>query len=294
MPSWREGKGRRAEMTRTTASIRMVAVLLCIVSLSGCALFGSSENIPLKQATVEQLTALLQKQAGEVQTIKGLFSAKITAGGILPIGQRVQGTVFYQRPNAIRLRGFSAVGSELFEFVQIEDQFKLRLPTMGREVTGRPSETDRLGQLTRPFELSVWAMSGIIGTQAVGTHESVRLQEDGDQYRLDVWSPPDKNGAAPLLIRRIWFERRHLLVVQEERMSPSGEVDATMQFDDYRAVGSAATAQPVNVQTPEMDKRIMRPFSIRMTDGLGSGRLQVTFHELVPNEPIKPSELGRV
>ena len=28
--------------------------------------------------------------------------------------------------------------------------------------------------------------------------------------------------------------------------------------------------------------------------GQGSGSLQVTFHELVPNEPIKPSELGRV
>jgi hypothetical protein len=38
----------------------------------------------------------------------------------------------------------------------------------------------------------------------------------------------------------------------------------------------------------------MRPFAIRMTDGQGSGSLQVTFHELVPNEPIKPSELGRV
>ena len=34
--------------------------------------------------------------------------------------------------------------SEIFEFVQIEDQFRLRLPTMGREVTGRPSEADQL------------------------------------------------------------------------------------------------------------------------------------------------------
>ena len=127
--------------------LRIFAFVLFTLNFAGCALFGPSDTTPLKQATAEQLTALLQEQAGEVRTIKGLFSAKIT-GGILPIGQRVQGTVFYQRPNAIRLRGFTAVGSELFEFVQIEDQFKLRLPTMGREVSGRPSETDRLGQLT--------------------------------------------------------------------------------------------------------------------------------------------------
>jgi outer membrane lipoprotein-sorting protein len=272
----------------------MCALLLCSITLSGCALFGPTDTIPLKEATAEQLSALLQEQAEEVRTIKGLFTAKIT-GGILPIGQRVQGTVFYQRPNAIRLRGFSAVGSEIFEFVQIEDQFKLRLPTMGREVIGRPSEADQLGQLTRPFQLSVWAMSGITGTQVVGPREQVRLSEDGTRYRLDVVAAPGTNGAAPFVSRRIWFDRRNLLVVQEERLTPAGEVEATMQFDDYRAVGSLPSATPASSgQSPEVGTRIMRPFTIRMTDGQGSGSLQVTFHELVPNEPIKPGELGRV
>lgn len=272
------------------------ALFLCTAAfgfLPGCALFAPSDSTPLKQATVEQLTALLQEQAEEVRTIKGLFSAKIT-GGILPIGQRVQGTVFYQRPNAIRLRGFTAVGSELFEFVQIEDQFKLRLPTMGREVVGRPSEPDRLGQLTRPFQLSVWAMSGIIGTQAVGPEEQVRLMEEGDRYRLDVSGHTGNNGAAPAVTRRIWFDRRTLLVVKEERLSPAGDIEATMQFDDYRAVGASEMAGPVSTQDPIVPKRILRPFAIHMTDGQGSGSLHVTFHELIPNEPIKPSELGRV
>lgn len=272
----------------------MCVLLFGLFTLSGCALFGPTDTVPLKEATAAQLTALLHEQAEEVRTIKGLFSAKIT-GGILPIGQRIQGTVFYQRPNAIRLRGFSAVGSEIFEFVQIEDQFRLRLPTMGREVTGRPSEADQLGQLTRPFQLSVWAMSGITGTQAVGPQEQVRLSEDGTRYRLDVVTTPATNGAPPFVSRRIWFDRRNLLVVQEERLTRAGEVEATMQFDDYRAVGALPPASLAsNGQNPDGGPRIMRPFSIRMTDGQGSGSLQVTFHELVPNEPIKPSELGRV
>ena len=289
-------------MTEVTSNMEYVkrardfvcVLLLCSLTVSGCALFGPSETLVLKQATAEQLIALLQEQAGEVRTIKGLFSAKIT-GGILPIGQRVQGTVFYQRPNAIRLRGFSAVGSEIFEFVQIEDQFKLRLPTMGREVTGRPSEADQLGKLTRPFQLSVWAMSGITGTQAVGPQEEVRVSEDGTRYRLDVLTAAGPNGAAPFVSRRIWFDRRNLLVVQEERLTSTGEIEATMQFDDYRAVGAAPEVTPTsNGQSSAGEKRIMRPFAIRMTDGQGSGSLQVTFHELVPNEPIKPGELGRV
>ena len=288
MQYWREAVKRRTVVFRT------VLTLVSLSVLAGCALFQPSDTTPLKQATAEQLTALLQEQAGEVRTIKGLFSAKIT-GGILPIGQRVQGTVFYQRPNAIRLRGFSAVGSEIFEFVQLDDQFKLRLPTMGRELTGRSSEADQLGQLTRPFQLSVWAMSGITGTQVVEPLEQVRLSEDGTRYRLDVLTAPGPQGAVSYVSRRIWFDRRNLLVVQEERLTPAGEVEATMQFDDYRAVGSLPPSTLAsNGQSPETGTRIMRPFAIRMTDGQGSGSLQVTFHELVPNELIKPGELGRV
>lgn len=294
MRYWPEGK-RKSEKVKSRERVLFAFFLFTFSfgALPGCGLFTIRDDVPLKEATAEQLTARLQEQRGEVKTIKGLFSAKMT-GGFLPIGQRVQGTVFYQRPDAIRLRGFTTVGSELFEFVQIDDQFKLRLPTMGREVIGRPSEADRLGNLTRPFQLSVWAMSGIIGTQAVGPQEQVRLTEDGDRYRLDVLARAVQNGTAPVVIRRIWFERRNLLVVQEERVSPAGEIEATMQFDDYRAVGASDGTQAATAQASAVDRRIMRPFAIRMTDGQGSGSLQVTFHELIPNEPLKPGDLGRV
>ncbi|HNC81571.1 MAG TPA: hypothetical protein PK999_00915, partial [Nitrospira sp.] len=139
------------------------------------------------------------------------------------------------------------------------------------------------------------AMSGVTGTQAIGPQEQVRLSEDGSRYRLDVLTAPGPSGAAPYISRRIWFDRRNLLVVQEERLTPAGEIEATMQLDDYRAVGPLSPATLAsNGQSPETVTRIMRPFTIRMTDGQGSGSLQVTFHELVPNEPIKPGELGRV
>jgi hypothetical protein len=61
----------------------------------------------------------------------------------------------------MRLRGFTAVGGELFEFVQTEDQFRLRLPTMRRVLSGSPSDMSEMGKLARPFQLSVWAMGGL-------------------------------------------------------------------------------------------------------------------------------------
>ena len=68
--------------------------------------------------------------------MKGLFSAKLRGGHdpdhLEGGGRRLSIAV----PTPCGLRGFTAVGSELFEFVQVDDLFKLRLPTMGRVMAG--------------------------------------------------------------------------------------------------------------------------------------------------------------
>lgn len=264
-----------------------------LVDIIGCALFGAPDTVPLRQATADELTALLAEREAAIHTMKGLFSAKIT-GGMLPIGQRVEGTVFYQRPNALRLRGFNALGGELFEFVQLNDEYKLRLPSMGREVNGRSSESEKMGQLARPFQLSVWAMSGVLGTGAIASHERVVLTEDDDRYRLDVFEGSSNNGdVSAIPVRRIWFDRRNLQVVREERLSLQGDVEATLQFDDFRPVGQSMS-QSTSLNKESTDRELLRPFKIVIKDGRGQGNVQVTFYEIIPNMPIKPSELGQV
>ena len=253
--------------------------------LAGCALFAPREEVRLKRATVEELTALLGQREAAIQTMKGLFSAKVR-GGIIPIATRVEGAVYYQRPNAMRMRGFTAIGSELFEFVQVNDQFTLRLPTMGRVLSGSPSDMSEMGKLARPFQLSVWAMGGVLGTSGVAMDETVKLVEDGERYRLDV-SGPSQDGLQAIQ-RRLWFERRTLLVVKEDRLSSAGDVEATIQYEDFRPIGDANGGSAVG------DVRLLRPFKISLEDGKGQGSVQVTFHEIIPNQPINASELGHV
>src|SRR5512134_2858385 len=149
------------------------AAVLC-AAIAGCSTTPPREEGQLKQATVEELTALLRQREAAVQTMKGLFSAKVR-GGIIPIATRVEGAVYYRRPNAMRMRGFNAIGSELFEFLQADDQFTLRLPTMGRVLSGSPSDMSEMGKLARPFQLSVWAMGGVLGTGTIAANETVKL-----------------------------------------------------------------------------------------------------------------------
>lgn len=266
----------------------VVCVLLASTFLSGCAEVRPPESVQLKQATVEELTTLLRQREAAIQTMKGLFSAKVR-GGIIPIASRVEGTVHYQRPDAMRLRGFTPVGSELFEFVQADDQYKLRLPTMGRVLTGSRSDMSEMGKLARPFQLSVWAMGGVLGTGAIAQGETAALTEDGDRYRLDVLVPVHNGSQEERAVqRRLWFDRRTLLVVQEDRLTASGEVEATIQYEDFRPIGDSMTADAAD------DMRLLRPFKISLEDGKGRGSVQVTFHEIIPNQPLKAGDLGQV
>ena len=244
--------------------------------LAGCALFAPREEVQLKKATVEELTALLSQREAAIQTMKGLFSANVR-GGIIPIASRMEGALYYRRPNAMRLRGFTAVGNELFEFVQADDQFRLRLPTMGRVLSGSPSDMSEMGKLARPFQLSVWAMGGLLGTGTITKDETVALVEEGDRYRLEVFGP-SPNGVQ-LMRRRLWIERQTLLVVREDRLTESGAVEATIQYEDFRTIG---------------DGSLVRPFKIVLEDGKGQGSVQVKFHEMIPNQPLNATDLAQV
>jgi hypothetical protein len=251
--------------------------------LAACATSEPRQDVQLKDATAEELAALLRQREQAIQTMKGLFSAKVR-GGIIPIATRVEGTVYYRRPNAMRLRGFTAIGSELFEFVQAENQFTLRLPTMGRVLSGDPADMSEMGKLARPFQLSVWAMRGVLGTGTIGADESARLVEDADQYRLDISGPT--TAGASTIHRRLWFDRHTLLVVKEDRLTDTGDIDATIQYEDFRPVGGPEAL-------PAADGGLVRPFKIVLEDGRGQGSVQVTFHELIPNTTLKSSELAQ-
>jgi outer membrane lipoprotein-sorting protein len=285
---WRSAQVKSRKLKGKSEGISLVAFCLFTVALAvlaGCTTTPPREERRLKQATVEELTALLSQREASIQTMKGLFSAKVR-GGIIPIASRMEGALYYRRPNAMRLRGFTPVGSELFEFVQADDQFRLRLPTRGRVLSGSLSDMSEMGKLARPFQLSVWAMSGVLGTGTIAKDETAALVEDGDRYRLEV-SGPSPNGAQTMR-RRLWFERQTWLVVREDRLTESGAVEATIQFEDFRTIGQAEATSSTG------DGRLLRPFKISLEDGKGQGSVEVTFHEMIPNQPLSATDLAQL
>jgi len=269
----------------------LVVLLGPLALLAGCSVLGPKEELPLKRVTVEELTTLLRQRDAAIHSMKGLFSAKVR-GGLIPILSRVEGTVYYRRPNALRLKGFTPFGGELFEFVQADDWYRLRLPMEGKMYSGSQADLKDQGNLARFSQLSTWAIGGLLGSNALAREETAKLVLERSRYRLDIYGMArGAAGRSPrVLIRRLWFDHR-LLVVQEDRLGGDGEIEATIHYDDFRPLneGGAVSSQAV----ADADARSLRPFKISLEDGRGEGAVQVTFHEMHQNQTITAEDLGQ-
>jgi hypothetical protein len=261
-------------------------ILHFALSSAGCSWFRPADEGPLQSATADEIMQQLRAKAGEVQTLKGLFRAQIQGAGI-PIPQRIEGAVFFERPDRYRVRGFSRIGSELFDLIMARNLYRLRIGTNGQLYSGRADELPRIGPVSEPFRLTMFALSGITGMSAVEDGTRVALQEDADRYRLDVFDQE----AAPGPGRRLWFDRRSLQLVQEDRLAPDGGVLATARFEDVRRVTGPMPAAAEAVSDPNGSGGILRPYRIVVQDARGGGMVVLTFHELTVNMPLAPGEL---
>ncbi|MBI5776197.1 MAG: hypothetical protein HY444_02310, partial [Nitrospirae bacterium] len=236
------------------------------------------------EATVEQLTGRLQEREAAIQTMKGLFRAQIVGSG-MPIAQRVEGAMYYRRPEALRLQGFNHLGGKLFEFSQNRTHYRLDLPAEGKRFAGSLEEL-RQAKIGRLLQLSRWAVGGVVGGDSSAGGVRTVLSEDGDRYRLDVF----QSASESRLLRRLWFDRRSLQVVQEERLRENGDVEVSMTFEDYRVIPAA----PVSVTSAAESSAGVTPmpFKVTIVDRIVSGSMVLTFHEIVLNPALKPEELG--
>lgn len=267
--------------------------LLVLLTMSGCAGWSSRAEPPLQEATVEQLTKLLEEREAAIQTMKGLFRAKISGPGI-PIAQRVEAAMYYRRPHTFRLQGFNAFGAPLFDFMLEDDAYRLRVPSVGRVFAGRVADLERVGMLGRPFQLSVLALRGVVAVAPVPKGERITLSEEGSWYRLELFAAAaSEKPHAGSPYRRLWFDRRSLQVVREDRLTAAGDLEATVRFEDFRPI-EAPLPRKVGLGRKDAEVGpILKPFKVTTEDAQSGGTLLLTFHELVPNPKLGPEELGR-
>jgi len=246
------------------------AVLLL---LAGCA---RAPVIPSAPPTVkaEELVALLREREAAVQTLKAQFAVE-ASGAALKTPQKMEAALVYRRPGTIRLQTFARMGFPLFDLVLTDGQYRLLLPMQGKSQNGSVAELDHKSALGVPISLGLQATLGSLGGTILPT-DRVVLREENDQYVLDVLSVSQGGTVA----RRLWFTRRTLEVARQDLFDASGAVQATMVYQNYRAVGSTSAGP------------LTWPTRVQAEDGLGRAKLVLTFHDVIPNPELTSQDWG--
>ncbi len=248
---------------------------LGLVLLAGCA------RVPVVPSaapavTAEELVTLLREREAAVRTLKAQFAVE-ASGTALKAPQRMEVAMVYRRPGTVRLQTFARMGFPLFDLVLTDGQYHLLFPMQGKSKKGSVAELDRKGALAAPVLLGLQATLGSLGGTILPTDQVV-LREENDQYVLDVM-PVSEGGH---VARRLWFTRSTLEIARQDLFDASGALQATMAYQNYRAVGSTPAGP------------LTWPTRVQAEDGLGRTKLVLTFRDVIPNPELTSQDWGLV
>ena len=256
------------------------SLFLLVFLPAGCARtpFGRSGVATPIPITAEELAARVQEQSAALQTMRAQLSIVATGKDIRGV-QKMEAAMVYQRPNFIRLRTFAPVGYPLFDLTLIDDRYYVKIPLQGKILRGSVADLGRQEGLGTPIMLGVQATLGNLNGTSISPTDRIALRQEDGQYVLDVIPSEGRVAAA----RRLWFDQSTLDVVRQDFLGPLGETQATIIFQDYRLIGPGE----LGAGGP-----VARPYLVRAEDGRGRTKLELTFHEIVPNPKLSPQDWG--
>lgn len=263
-------------MTPCLPNLRTIlGVGIGLALLAGCARAPIVPTPPKPTAvTAEELVTKLREREAAVRTLKALFAVE-ASGGPLKATQRMEAALIYQRPRTIRLQGFARMGFQLFDLTLADGQYHLVFPMQGKSQKGSVSELDHKPGIGTPIILGLQATLGSLDTAILPT-DQVSLREEKGQYVLDATSM--QNGAT--VARRLWFDQTTLEIVRQEVFDANGIVQATMVYQNYRAVGTTSAGP------------LTWPSRVQAEDGLGQAKMVLTFREVIPNPALTAEDWG--
>lgn len=254
----------------------LASLVLGVVLLAGCAktLVVPPVSVAPSPVTAEELVAKLQEREAAVRTLKAIFTVE-ASGRAIKSPQRMEAALVYQRPGTIRLQAFARLGFPLFDLRLSDGQYHLLFPLQGKRQEGAIADLDRTGGIGAPVTLGLSAMMGSLGGVIVST-DHVLLREENNQYVLDVMAEPNLNRVA----RRLWVLQKTLDIVRQDLFDASGNVAATMLYQDSRVVGTTSAGP------------LAWPSRVLAEDAQGRATLVLTVHDIMPNPELTSQDWG--
>ena len=248
--------------------------VLGLAVLSSCTLIQERYALPVDAQTSATIMQTLQEREATVSSLKGLFHADIKGKG-MAFAQSLQGSLFYQRPDQFRIKGFTQFGGLVFDFTLSGNLYTLRVTDQPRPIIGGGDNFQKLGELRLPVLLSMRAIKVLLGKLPRPDATFVTVQKEDDTYSYDI--VPDPGTHTSSFFQRIVIDQRSLHVQRLDYMNTEGESVMSIHLSDFRRVSDGS-----QVDT------IVLPFAVQAEDHHEAGSLELEFLEIIANEPLDP------
>lgn len=264
--------------------MRWVAVGVLCLSLGACAGRAPSPPPPVVPSpapapvlTPQEVLATLHAREANITSLKGLFQADVE-GSFSPFSHSIQGTLFYQRPQSIRIKGFTRFGGTLFDFLLNGRPYSLHTADRQYPIVGYMPDLRPLGDLGIPVQLSLRAIDVLLGRLRWTADQFREVRVVKTAYRYTVSLTP-ANAPNVTVLQHVWVDHSSALIQAIEYFTSKGKKLVTLTASDFRSVGSQG--QPGSV---------ILPFSVEVKEHVKSGSVRLEFSELVPNVPVPGKE----
>ena len=164
--------------------LKSFCVVLCLW-LTGCAsVHQGAFTAVTKDQSQQVLEALRQKEA-IIQTLRGLFQASISGSGI-PFSQRFNGTMSYDSPDRVHLRGFLKFGVPMMDFHREGNAYELYFPAENEVITGQVTGGSANTRWDQTIQLSIRALDAVLGKISGLSQGDIHVFKGVTSYRLDM------------------------------------------------------------------------------------------------------------
>lgn len=180
---------------------------------------------------------ILAKKGKSVSALKAIMSvSSVYNGG--KTRQDIKGFLLYRRPSDFRFQGVTTGGNSLFELVIKANSFELYIPTEGKILKGGKECFGR----KFPDVAEVEALIPMILLQWREVRFDRLLARDSEKIVIRITYEGRVWGAT--------LDPKTLHVVRLVRLNPSGDVDLTADFGDFKTGDDGWLPRRFDVQSP--------------------------------------------
>ena len=251
---------------------KVLILILSLLPLTGC-LFRSSHSVtrtmttaPLKEATLQQLLAVINTSAQKLQTLKADVTIDASTGGEkkgkITDYREVSGYVLVRKPSMLRMIGLvPVVRNRLFDMVSDGTRFELSIPPTSKfyvgsnQQTGKPS-SQPLENLRPQHIFDALLLRPIDPENEIAVLEySTEMVRDPKTHKQAI--APDyvvvvirKDEQGWYLSRRIVFSRIDLLPHEQYIYNRGGQIATFASYEDFADHGGIMFPSRIEIQRP--------------------------------------------